>query len=98
MMRYSFLFALVVSAAACAEPAAWSIGDFIAAIESPQDIVEEELDALTLTELMDEFNVPGVGVAVIKDFDIHSAKVYGVEDIETAATVDTETPFQAASY
>ena len=47
---------------------------------------------------MDEFNVPGVGVAVIRDFDLHSAKVYGVADIETAATVDTETPFQAASY
>ncbi|MCZ6500371.1 MAG: serine hydrolase [Gammaproteobacteria bacterium] len=97
MMRYCILFAFVVSVAACAEPKEWSVDDYIAAIEGPQETVEEDLDALTLTELMDEFNVPGISVAVIRDFDIHWAKAYGVADIESGALADTETLFQAAS-
>jgi len=97
MDRYCYLFALVVGVAACAEPAEWSVGDYIAAIEGPQETVEEDFDALTLSELMHEFSVPGVSVAVIKDFDIHWAKAYGVADVESGAMVDTETLFQAAS-
>jgi len=41
--------------------------------------------------------VPGVSVAVIKDFDIHWAKGYGVADVETGARVAPDTLFQAAS-
>jgi len=55
------------------------------------------LGALTIEELMERFNVPGVSVAVIRDFDIHWAKGYGVADVATGARVDTETVFQAAS-
>ncbi len=46
---------------------------------------------------MEEFGVPGVSVAVIRDFEIHWAKGYGVADVETGRPVDTETLFQAAS-
>jgi CubicO group peptidase (beta-lactamase class C family) len=46
---------------------------------------------------MDEYGVPGVSVAVIREFEIHWAKGYGVADVETGAMVDTETMFQAAS-
>ena len=56
-----------------------------------------EYDNLTLSELLDTFNVPGVSVAVIKDFEIHWAKGYGIADVETGDQVTTETLFQAAS-
>ena len=55
------------------------------------------LGAMTLEELMERFGVPGVSVAVIRDFEIHWAKGYGIADVETGQTVDTETMFQAAS-
>ena len=41
--------------------------------------------------------MPGVSVAVIRGFEIHWAKGYGIADVETGAPVDTETMFQAAS-
>jgi CubicO group peptidase (beta-lactamase class C family) len=47
--------------------------------------------------LMKRIEVPGVSIAVIKDFKIHWAKGYGVADVETGAPVTTETMFQAAS-
>ena len=39
------------------------------------------LGALTIDELMKRFNVPGVSIAVIHDFEIHWAKGYGVADV-----------------
>jgi CubicO group peptidase (beta-lactamase class C family) len=47
--------------------------------------------------LMKQFNVPGVSIAVIKDFKIVATYAYGVADVETGAPVTTETMFQAAS-
>ncbi len=47
--------------------------------------------------LLKQFNVPGVGIAVISNFAIEWAKGYGVADVETSAPVTTETMFQAAS-
>jgi CubicO group peptidase (beta-lactamase class C family) len=41
--------------------------------------------------------VPGVSIAIIKDFKVVWAKGYGVADVETAAPVTTDTLFQAAS-
>jgi len=58
---------------------------------------EDGLGALTLAELLERFGVPGMSVAVIRDFEIHWAKGYGIADVETGAPVDTETAFQAAS-
>jgi CubicO group peptidase (beta-lactamase class C family) len=46
---------------------------------------------------MKRFNVPGVSVAVIHDFEVHWAKGYGIADVATGAPVNTETMFQAAS-
>jgi CubicO group peptidase (beta-lactamase class C family) len=69
-----------------------------AAIEGPQAAAGANgLGALTIDELMTRFNVPGVSIAVIHDFEIHWAKGYGVADVETGASVNTETMFQAAS-
>ena len=46
---------------------------------------------------MQRLRVPGVTIAVIKDFQIHWAKGYGVADVETGRRVETKTTFQAAS-
>ena len=67
-------------------------------IEGVQDeLGDYGLGALTIAELMERFEVPGVSVAVIDNFDIHWAKGYGISDIETGMIVDTMTMFQAAS-
>jgi CubicO group peptidase (beta-lactamase class C family) len=69
----------------------------IARIEAPQTPNRQGLDALTLDQVMQRFRVPGVSVAVIKDFQIHWAKGYGVADANSGRAVQTDTPFQAAS-
>jgi CubicO group peptidase (beta-lactamase class C family) len=72
--------------------------EYMAAIEGVQASPGENgLGAFTLDELLVRFGVPGVSVAVIRDFAIHWAKGYGIADVETGAPVDTETVFQAAS-
>lgn len=87
------------SALSAQEPAAGSAppSSYMAEIEGAQRPDRGGLDAFTLDELMEEFGVPGVGVAVIRDFGIHWAKGYGVADVESGRPVDTETLFQAAS-
>ena len=70
---------------------------YMAAIEGVQSSDGGRFADMTIEELMDEFGVSGVSVAVIRDFEIHWAKGYGVADVETGALVDAETMFQAAS-
>jgi CubicO group peptidase (beta-lactamase class C family) len=70
---------------------------FIARLEAPQSPSRQGLDPYTLRELMDRFNVPGASIAVIRDFEIHWARAYGVADAATGSAVDTDTLFQAAS-
>lgn len=53
--------------------------------------------AWTIQERMKHYKVPGVSIAIIRDFKIESAKAYGVKDIETNEPVSTETLFQAGS-
>ena len=69
----------------------------IARIEAAQTPDRGGYDALALRELMAELAVPGVSIAVIKDFRVHWAKAYGVADVSTGAPMDTDTIFQAAS-
>jgi CubicO group peptidase (beta-lactamase class C family) len=54
-------------------------------------------DASVVQQLMKQFNVPGVSIAVIEDFKVVAAYAYGLADVETGAPVTTETMFQAAS-
>ena len=71
---------------------------YMAAVEGAQPPSDtSELAPLTITQLMQRFNVPGVSVAVIQDFQIHWAKAYGLADVETGMRVNTETLFQAGS-
>lgn len=53
--------------------------------------------AWTIQERMKHYKVPGVSIAIIRDFKIETAKAYGVKDIETNEPVSTETLFQAGS-
>lgn len=95
-------FSLVV-AAALTSPATQPVraqddaAAMIARIEAPQSPDRQGLDALTLQEVLQRFRVPGVSVAVVKDFDLHWAKGYGVADVETGRTVEADSLFQAAS-
>jgi CubicO group peptidase (beta-lactamase class C family) len=54
-------------------------------------------DAAAMRQLLEKFNVPGVSIAIIKDFKIETALAYGVADAETGAKVTPTTMFQAAS-
>jgi CubicO group peptidase (beta-lactamase class C family) len=69
----------------------------ITTIENRQLPNRQGFDPYTLREIMDRFHVPGLSVAVIKDFKLHWAKGWGLVDVASDAKVDTETMFQAAS-
>src|SRR5213594_2725155 len=69
----------------------------MARIEAAQSPNRQGLDPLTLQQLMERFHVPGVSVAVIRDFEVHWTKGYGIADVETGARVDADSLFQAAS-
>lgn len=91
---------ILLIAAIPAVPAGQSrtAADRIAVIEAAQAAEgAAKLGMLTIQELMARFNVPGVSIAVIQDFEIHWAKAYGIADVETGAQANTETMFQAAS-
>ena len=44
----------------------------------------------TVQELMSRFHVPGVSIAVIKDFKIEWARGYGTMDVQTGMPVNVE--------
>jgi hypothetical protein len=67
----------VAAVAAVAAPGAVTNDDvaaFMARIEGPQSPNRQGFDPFTLAELMQKLGVPGVSVAVVKDFQIHWAK------------------------
>ncbi|HUA83509.1 MAG TPA: serine hydrolase domain-containing protein [Bryobacteraceae bacterium] len=84
--------ALVAASAVAQDPAA-----IIARIEAPQTPNHQGLDGYTLAEIMHQFHVPGVSIAVVRDFKIDWAKAYGVADVETNQPAEPTTLFQAAS-
>jgi CubicO group peptidase (beta-lactamase class C family) len=69
----------------------------MAKIEGKQIPNREGYDPYPLDELMKKARVPGVSIAVIKDFKVHWAKGYGIADVSSGAAVDADTVFQAAS-
>jgi len=69
----------------------------MARIEAKQVPDRQGFDGLTLAQLMERMRVPGVSIAVIKDFEIHWAKGYGIADVTAGAPVTPDTMFQAAS-
>jgi CubicO group peptidase (beta-lactamase class C family) len=51
----------------------------------------------SLEERMKHWKVPGLSIAVVKDFKVEWARTYGVKDVDTKEPVTTETLFQAGS-
>lgn len=102
MIRNPLRFTARFAAVACVITAAPASGQdstaaMIARIEAVQSPAVSANDSLTLEALMKRLNVPGVSVAVIRDFRIDWAKSYGVADVATGRPVVLGTPFQAAS-
>jgi CubicO group peptidase (beta-lactamase class C family) len=95
MRRFSIL--LMALLLALAPAAAQSPDSLIAAIESAQTGRDGELPALALPALMQKLGVPGLSIAVIRDFEIHWSRGYGVADVSSGAKVNPDTLFQAAS-
>jgi CubicO group peptidase (beta-lactamase class C family) len=50
-----------------------------------------------IEEMLDYYHVPGVSIAMIKDFQIDRLEVYGVKDLTSKEQVTEQTLFQAAS-
>ena len=96
MRRIAVVFA-VVSASVLRPNAQPGVDQFISAIEGPQSGREGELATLPLADAMTKAAVPGVSVAVIRDFDIHWTRGYGTADASAGAPVTPDTLFQAAS-
>lgn len=94
VLRLFVLLSFLFSCTAFAQDAPESI---ISAIEGVQESTGGDFDDFTLEGLMKEYGVPGLSIAVIKDYEIHWAKGYGVADVETGQLVNEHTVFQAAS-
>ncbi|HXW54173.1 MAG TPA: serine hydrolase domain-containing protein [Candidatus Cybelea sp.] len=69
----------------------------IARVEGAQSPNRQGFDPYTIPEMMRHFHVPGVSIAVVRDFQVEWTNTYGVADVVTSAPVTTETRFQAAS-
>jgi len=83
--------------AASAPHAVASFAEKVAEIEAPQIPDRKGADPLTIPQLMKQFHVPGLTVAIIYDFKVQGTKNWGVADEETKAPVTEATLFQAAS-
>jgi len=92
-MRMTILWMLVLTGATAAEP----VGQTIETIERAQTPNRQGYDPYTLREVMDRMHVPGLSVAVIRNFKIDWAKGWGVADVDSGTPVTAETMFQAAS-
>ena len=69
-----------------------------AAVRRPETAAVERIsDPAVVQELLKRFNVPGVSVAIIKDFKIAWTGTHGVADTATRTPVTADTLFQAAS-
>jgi len=74
-----------------------SVAAMMTRIEGPQSPNGQGFDGLTLAQVMKKVEVPGVSIAVIKDFQVHWAKGYGIADVTAGTPVTVDTLFQAAS-
>ena len=70
---------------------------FVAVRQLDTAAVSRISDPGVVQELLKRFNVPGVSIAIIKDFKVAWTGAYGVADTETQTPVTVDTLFQAAS-
>jgi CubicO group peptidase (beta-lactamase class C family) len=89
--------ALIPAAAASqTTPKAASRGTAAPALGSPAAVLPSGFDAL-VARAMKTFEVPGMGIAVVKDGKVVLAKGYGVRKLGEPAAVDAQTLFGIAS-
>jgi CubicO group peptidase (beta-lactamase class C family) len=65
--------------------------------QAPTPTSAGPIAATDIDRLLKQFNVPGVSIAVIKDFKIDWARGYGLADVDARTPVTADTLFQAAS-
>ncbi|HUU89351.1 MAG TPA: serine hydrolase domain-containing protein [Candidatus Glassbacteria bacterium] len=54
-------------------------------------------DVGTITERMNAFNVPGISIAVINNFELEWLKCFGIKDVKTKEEVTLDTLFEGGS-
>ena len=99
-MRPVLAFCMAVALSCVPAAPAQQAGDvaaLIARVESAQSPDRQGWDPYTLAQLMERFRVPGVSIAVVRDFRILWTKPYGQADVTAGTAVAPETMFQAAS-
>jgi CubicO group peptidase (beta-lactamase class C family) len=70
------------------------------AVKFKTDVADKKLIAeleQSIPQMMQEFSVPGLSIALIKGAKIVFSKGFGVRSVETTEPVNTETVFEAAS-
>lgn len=84
----------------CSPASADPIAYQIARIEAPQFANHQRPDPLTVRQILELFNVPGISTAVSHNFKILWTKSYGVADVETSAPISDKavTIDRAASF
>ncbi len=95
-----FLLACFLATPLAAQPVEDSADDpaeLIAGIEAPREAGSNDDSGKSLAELMETHGIPALSVAVVRDYELHWAKAYGVANESTGAPADTDTLFQAAS-
>jgi CubicO group peptidase (beta-lactamase class C family) len=70
---------------------------FVARRDTRVQLTGSISDPAFMQQALKQFNVPGVSIALIRDFSVALAVAYGVADAETGTPVTTSTMFQAAS-
>ena len=97
VMKLTALIASVAAVLFSVGQAQEQIATQIARVEAAQSPNRQGFDPYTIQEMMKLFHVPGVSIAVVRDFKVQWTKTYGAADVVTDAPVTQETRFQAAS-
>jgi len=97
VMKLTALIAGVAAVLFSVGQAQEPIATQIARVEAAQSPNRQGFDPYTIQEMMKLFHVPGVSIAVVRDFKVQWTKTYGAADVMTDAPVTQETRFQAAS-
>jgi CubicO group peptidase (beta-lactamase class C family) len=97
MRRLMISFAIGIVLVTLTSAQSQNAAALMAAIEGPQSGREGELATLTLEGAMQKSGVPGLSLAVIRDFEIHWSKGYGIADVISGERASAATLFQAAS-
>ncbi len=96
-IRPAVLLVALLALVGAPHAAAQSADSLRALVEAPRIPGDTGVAGLTLDELLVRANTPGISVAVIRNFEIHWTRGYGIADVATGRRVDARTRFQAAS-